>query len=151
MVKEHHIPNNPDPAYVLLLKKPVEIYSDEFEGHQKSRFRKQIKKFVTSDTPESALKSESKFTTPLRQLKDRNAQVRGLGTWCDGTNFNLFVVQIIYDKDDESKIFPRQNSFSKRGNNLKNKFEPMTNKQIESKVQEWGNDSDLLIFTDDDF
>lgn len=143
--------NGDSDAYVLLLGDPTIRYQNDLDGHERSRFCTQIEKFAVEATPESALESEQKFQTPLRQLKDRGAKIRALGTWCNGDGFDLFVVQVVFLKDDESKVYAKESQFASHGRGYQERFESMHHSDIEQKVVEWQQRDDLLIFGEDDF
>lgn len=136
---------------VLFLENPSKIYHTEVEGSTRQRIHKQIRQFLTEATPESALQSLSKFPNPLRQLKDRGGKIRALGTWCKTDSFDLFVVQVLYDKADEDDYLPYKYEFVNRGSDLRKRFEEMHVAVFEEKIEEWQNRSDLVVFTADDF
>ena len=140
-----------DDRYILLLANPANIYRHDLEGNQRSRIDNQLKKFIIEETPESALEDEEKFKTPLRQLKDRGGQVRALGTWCNGGDFDLLVVQVLFHKDDEDDVYPYEHSFSSRGKDHQKRFENMSSPEIEDKVSEWRDRDDTLVFDKSDF
>lgn len=139
------------PRYVLFLENPTTVYRNETEGSVKQRIDGLIKQFVTEVTPESALQPISKFPDPLRQLKDRGTKLRALGTWCKTDSFDLFVIQILYDKDDENDYLPYKHEFASRGNDHRERFENMSVSAIDKKVSEWQSRSDILVFTANDF
>ena len=133
--------------YVLFLENPTKIYEQRLEGSIRQRVDSQVNKFLTEVTPESALQDAQKFPTPLRQLKDRGGKARALGTWCKGEGVDLFVVQILYDKDDEDTYLPKKHVFAERGEGYKDRFEAMSHEELQMKVQEWISKTDLLVFS----
>lgn len=107
--------------YVLFLENPTKIYEQRLEGSVRQRVDAQVNKFLEEASPESAFQDAQKFPSPLRQLKDRGGKARALGTWCQGDAFDLFVVQILYDKDDENLFLPKKNtSLQSEGKTSKN-------------------------------
>lgn len=133
--------------YVLFLENPTNIYEQRLEGSIRQRVDAQVNKFLTEVTPESALQDAQKFPSPLRQLKDRGGKARALGTWCRGDGFDLFVIQILYDKDDEDSYLPKKHVFAKRGEEYKERFEAIPHGELQEKVQEWSSRTDLLVFS----
>jgi hypothetical protein len=132
--------------YVLLIEASAEVYDERLDGSQKGRFDNQTDKFLEEQTPESGLQDADKFPTPLRQLKDRGGQVRGLGTWCKGDDFDLFVTQIICPKSKENSYLPYKEKFSNEGKQYKDRFESMNLNQIKEKAVEWRQRDDLILF-----
>lgn len=132
--------------YVLFLETPTKIYEQRLEGSIRQRVDAQANKFLTEVTPESALQDAQKFPSPLRQLKDRGGKARALGTWCKGDGFDLFVIQILYDKDDEDSYLPKKHVFAKRGEEYKERFGAISHEELQAKVQEWNSRTDLLTF-----
>lgn len=133
--------------YVLFLENPTKIYEQRLEGSIRQRVDSQVNKFLTEVTPESALQDAQKFPSPLRQLKDRGGKARALGVWCKGDGFDLFVIQILYDKDDEDTYLPKKHVFSERGDEYKERFEAMSHEELQAKVQEWNSRTGLLVFS----
>lgn len=139
------------PGYVLFLENPTKVYRRNIEGSIEQRIRRQVEQFITGATPESALQPRSKFPNPLRQLKDRGGKIRALGTWCKAESFDLFVVQVLYDKGDENDYLPYKYEFAERGEDLQERFDNMERDVFRRKIREWQNQSDLLVFTPEDF
>lgn len=133
--------------YALLLERATTLYREEFEGRQRSAVDTQLNQFLTGTTPESALEKDRKFPTPLRQIKDRNKKIRGLGTWCQGEAYDLFIVQVLYHKDDEDDVTPYKHRFSGRGSSLKDKFDGETREVIAAKADEWRERDDVILQT----
>lgn len=135
------------PRYVLFLENPTKVYRKEVEGSIKQRIQKQVKQFIAEATPESALEPLSKFPDPLRQLKDRGGKIRALGTWCKTNSYDLFVVQILYDKDDENDYLPYKYEFANRGTQHRERFGNMNMPIFEEKIAEWQSRDDVVVFT----
>ena len=135
--------------YVLFLKNPAKVYTETIEGRIRQRVNTQVNQFLTEETPESALQDRQKFPTPLRQLKDRGGKARALGTWCKGEGFDLFVVQILYDKDDENTYLPKKHVFARQGREYEERFEAMSGDEIETKADEWEVRDDVLLFSEE--
>lgn len=133
--------------YVLFLENPTKIYEQRLQGSIRQRVDAQVNKFLTEVTPESALQDAQKFPSPLRQLKDRGGKARALGTWCKGDGFDLFIIQILYDKDDEDTYLPKKHVFAERGKEYKERFEAMSHEELQAKTQEWNSRTDLLVFS----
>lgn len=133
--------------YVLFLENPTKIYEQRLQGSIRQRVDAQVNKFLTEVTPESALQDAQKFPSPLRQLKDRGGKARALGTWCKGDGFDLFIIQILYDKDDEDTYLPKKHVFAKQGKEYKERFEAMSHEELQAKTQEWNSRTDLLVFS----
>lgn len=138
------------PAYALLLETPTDVHRNVLEGHQCTRIEAQVEKFVTGE-PESAFTDVSKFPNPLRQLKDRGGNVRAFGTWCQTDVFDLLVVQAIYRKRDEDGFLARQHQFAERGKRLRETYEAIDHDRVRTKVAEWRDRADLVVFADRDF
>jgi len=134
--------------YVLFLKNPKRVYEDILEGHQQSRADAQVRKFLTEATPESALQDENKFRTPLRQLKDRNGRVRALGVWCQGPGYDLFIVQVLFDKADEDNIYSGLDELQEKAFELDAKFGGCDSEWLSKKADEWRDRSDVLLFSE---
>jgi len=133
--------------YVLLLEGATAVYRDRLEGSIRSRFNNQINGFLFEDTPESALEDEDKFPTPLRQLKDRGGKVRGLGVWCQGSGYDVFVVQVIYNKEkDEDKILAKAGKFQGRAQKWDDEISNKDNELIEAKIDDWERNPDIEVF-----
>lgn len=133
--------------YVLFLENPTKIYEQRLEGSVRQRVDAQVNKFLEEASPESAFQDAQKFPSPLRQLKDRGGKARALGTWCKGDAFDLFVVQILYDKDDENLFLPKKYVFAERGEDIEERFAAMSHAKVQEKVQEWDSRTDLLLFS----
>lgn len=133
--------------YVLFLENPTKVYQQRLEGSVRQRIDAQVNKFLTEVTPESAPQDVGKFPTPLRQLKDRGGKARALRTWCKGDGFDLFVIQILYDKDDEDLYLPKKYVFADRGEEYQERFETMTHEELQAKTQEWESRTDLVVFS----
>lgn len=133
--------------YVLFLENPTKMYENRLEGSIQRRVDTQVSQFLTEVTPESALQDVQKFPSPLRQLKDRGGKVRALGTWCQGDGFDLFVIQILYDKDDEDSYLPKKHIFAEQGEEYQERFETMSHEELQAKVQEWNSRPDLLVLS----
>lgn len=134
--------------YVLFLENPANVYRNSLEGSIRQRVDTQVEQFLTEASPESALQNVRKFLPPLRQLKDRGGKARALGTWCQGDGFDLFVVQILYDKDDEASFLPKKHVFAERGVELEEQFGSMSHGEIREKVREWRSRDSLMLFSD---
>lgn len=134
--------------YVLFLENPTKMYETRLDGSVRQRVDTQVNQFLTEVSPESAFQDRRKFPPPLRQLKDRGGKARALGTWCKGDGFDLFVVQILYDKDDEGSYLPKKHVFAERGEEYKGRFEAMSCEELQEKAREWRSRSDLLVFSD---
>jgi hypothetical protein len=134
--------------FVLLLENPTRVYREQIEGRIENRVETQIDQFLHEVTPESALESVDKFAPPLRQLKDRGAKVRALGVWCRGDGYDLFVVQALFDKDDEGTIYSWIDEFRTRGKNLDDRFSDADHGEILEKIESWRDRNDLLVFPD---
>lgn len=132
---------------MLFLENPTKIYEQRLEGSIRQRVNAQVNKFLTEVTPESALQDAQKFPSPLRQLKDRGGKARALGTWCKGDGFDLFVIQILYDKDNEDSYLPKKHVFAEQGKEYKERFEEVSHEELQAKVQEWDFRTDLLVFS----
>ena len=132
---------------MLFLENPTRVYKKHLEGSIQQRVGTQVNQFLTEVTPESALQDVQKFPSPLRQLKDRGGKARALGTWCKGDGFDLFVVQILYDKDDEDSYLPKKNVFVEHGNEYKERFQAMSSGELQEKAVEWDSRPDLLVFS----
>jgi hypothetical protein len=133
--------------YVLFLENPTKIYEQRLEGSIRQGVDAQVNKFLTEVTPESTLQDVQKFPSQLRQLKDRGGKARVLGTWCKGERFDLFVIQILYDKDDEDTYLPKKHVFAERGEGDKERFKATSHEELQAKVQEWNSRTDLLVFS----
>jgi hypothetical protein len=126
------------------------------DGRERGAFKDQINKFLTEATPESGLQPERKFPLPLRQSKDRGGQIRALGTWCQGDDYDLFIILVIYYKTDTNNETGARNKIGRKlksgelqslGNEYKNKFDNQTASYIDKKRQEWKESEDVIIFT----
>jgi hypothetical protein len=137
--------------YVLLLESPTKVYQTRIEGSIRNRVDAQIRTFLTEASPESGLQDAQKFPSPLRQLKDRGGKARALGTWCKGDGFDLFVVQILYDKDDEGSYLPKKHVFAERGTDYVERFETLSHETMQQKIGDWTDNEDLLIFSTGDY
>lgn len=146
MVRHIELRSHTD-RYVLFLENPTEVYRRQVEGSTKERVDNQVRKFLEEDSPESALQDEDKFPDPLRQLKDRGGQVRALGVWCQGDGFDLFVIQILFDKDDEETIYAKSGAFQARGDDLATEFGDEDRETIATKADEWRERDDLRLCT----
>lgn len=123
--------------YVLFLRSPLEEYQRQLEGRERQRTDAQIRKFLTESTPDSALEDERKFTTPLRQLKDRGGKVRALGVWCQGEVYDLFIIQTLFNKDDEDRVYAKTGGFASNGRDLRERFDGRDYDFICQKADEW--------------
>jgi len=133
--------------YALILERAARVYREDFEGRQQNAVDAQLNQFLTDPSPESSLEEVRKFPTPLRQIKDRNKKVRGLGTWCSGTGYDLFILQVIYHKDDEDDVTPYKHQFAGRGSSLQDKFSEETREVIAAKADEWRERDDVILQT----
>jgi len=136
--------------YVLLMESPATMYRRTFDGHQRQRVQTQFEKFLVEATPESALRPEAKFPSPLRQLKDRGGNVRALGVWCQGEGYDLFVTVAIYDKSDEDSYLSKQAEFAEYAGSIAGQFDDREQDEIAAKAQEWRTDPDLVLITPED-
>lgn len=70
--------------------------------------------------------------------------------WCQGEGYDLYVVQAIYDKHDESDYLPKQYVFAERGAEFTDRLEGLDQEPLSERVSEWRANEDLLVFTPDD-
>jgi hypothetical protein len=133
--------------YVLFLESPTRAYRNELEGDLRDHVDTQVNQFLEEATPESALQAEGKFSTPLRQLKSRGGQVRGIGVWCQGEGYDLFILQILFRKGDEDRVYAKQEPFRYRGEQLVDRFGGIEKEAIEEKADEWRSRDDFLLFS----
>lgn len=59
----------------------------------------------------------------------------------------MFVIQILYDKDDEDLYLPKKYVFADRGEEYQERFETMTHEELQAKTQEWESRTDLVVFS----
>lgn len=155
MTREHLLRDETD-RLILLIGAAVDSFQTKMDGRERSAFKDQINKFLTEATPESGLQPERKFPSPLRQLKDRGGQIRALGTWCQGDDYDLFIILVIYYKTDTNNETGARNKIGRKlksgelqslGNEYKNEFDNQTASYIDKKRQEWKESEDVIIFT----
>lgn len=130
--------------YVLFLDETAEAYRNQ-DGSRQSRVDTIVQKFLTEDSPESALEDEDKFTRPLRQIKDRNGNIRGLGVWCQGTGFDLFVLQALFPESRKEEFYRKEGLFLPKATDLKDRYGGADKTRIEEKRDEWDADPDLIL------
>lgn len=130
--------------YFLFLAETAEAYQSR-DGSTQSRVDTIVKKFLTEDSPESAFEDEDKFTSPLRQIKDRNGNIRGLGVWCQGNGFDLFVLQALFSEKRKEEFYRKEGLFLPKANELRNDYAGAEKGRIEEKRVEWKADPDLIL------
>lgn len=133
------------PAYALLLEAAHETYA-RLDGSRTIRIHDQIEQFLCNPSPDAALEDPQKFPDPLRQLKDRNAKLRGLGVHCHGDNYDLLIVQVLYDRDNQDKYTLRSDRFASRGERYRDQYHDIDHETLQPKIEEWAAASDKSVF-----
>jgi hypothetical protein len=133
--------------YVLFLEAPTETYRQQFDGQVQQRVDQQLEKFLTESSPEAGLKDKDKFPHPVRQLKDRGSNLRAFGIWCQGSDYDLFIIQKFYDRENDDPVMQRKYIFAEEGENYQQKFSDLEHDEIVAKVDEWRDREDLLVKT----
>ncbi|QIO24504.1 hypothetical protein [Haloarcula sp. JP-L23] len=68
--------------------------------------------------------------------------------WCQGDEYDLFIVQVLFDKDDEDQIYAKMGAFQGRALDLNTKFCDRETEWIAG--DEWRDRDDVMLFTPGD-